>query len=187
MFSTWSWERKTLKRRCKLPSPFRPETGCGSTRAALAMQPRPQTSQESMEPLQTFQETMYTLKFASRRAKGALFPPCRTLYFKPSHHLSLFSLLLQRSESSLAKECLATSVVVWEGPICSGQSVQTGPSCTAFRPRRALLYRLAQSANFRERGIGIAISHMEYTCRCTHVRNLTDILRGLIALVERQR
>jgi hypothetical protein len=127
------------------------------------------------------------LNFARRRAKGALFQPCITLYFKRSHNLSLFSSLLQRSESSLAKECLATSVVVWEGPICSGQSVQTGPSCTAFRPRRALSQGLAQSANFRERGIGIAILHMEYTCRSTHVRNLTAILRRLIALTERQR
>jgi hypothetical protein len=151
------------------------------------MQPRAQTSQERMEPLQIFQETIHTLNFARRRAKGALFPPCRTLYCKPSHHLSLFSLLLRRSESSLAKDCLATSVVVWEGPICSGQSVQTGPWCTAFRPCRALSWGLAQSANFREPGIGIALPHMEYTCRCTHVRNLTAILRRLIAFIERRR
>jgi hypothetical protein len=150
------------------------------------MQPRPQTSQERMEPLQIFQETVYTMNFARRRAKGVCFPPCRTLYFKPSHHLNLLPPLLQSSESPLAKECLATSVV-WEGPICSGQSVQTGPSCTAFRPRRALLYGLAQSANFRERGIGIPPPHMESTCRCRHVRDLTPILRRLIALVERQR
>jgi hypothetical protein len=47
---SWSRERKPLKRPCMLPFPrsIRPDTGRCSTRAALAMQPRPQALQENM-------------------------------------------------------------------------------------------------------------------------------------------
>ncbi len=99
-FLSKSPEQKSPKKQCVSPSPIRPATDCGSTRAALAMQPRRQSPQQHQNPVIIYQGSISTFKNADSCEAATHFQPFGTLYSSSARHCSLSSLSLQATESS---------------------------------------------------------------------------------------
>jgi hypothetical protein len=116
-----------------------------------------------------------------------LLRPCRTLYSKSSHQLCPFSLLLQLSESSLAKDCAAPSVVVCWRPLHSKQAFKRGPHASLFGPVQGGHMAKPYSQNSETRASGLLLQTRSTRVAATRDRSLAVTLRRIISLIQRRR